>query len=146
MSWIDIFLPLRYGELQWSPGVMHSLLQILGVFCCGICRPNCPPGKWRQVRQMHQESGPGEAVGRPQMVPLDLTPEVLDDCGSFWAEVAYLEQCIVYRNQQSIATTNGDPVVQTKGPAIMTAVRFVQCRWDVALSLFAEAPKVWGFY
>lgn len=115
MSWIDIFLPLRYGELQWSPGVMHSLSQILGVFCCGICRPNCPPGKWRQVRQMHQESGPGEAVGRPQMVPLDLTPEVLDNCGSFWAEVAYLEQCIVYHNQQSIATTNGDPVVQLEG-------------------------------
>ena len=71
---------------------MHSLLQILGVFF-RHCRPNCHPCKWRQVRQMHQESGPGEAVGRPQMVPLDpldITPEVLDDCCSFWGRSCLL--------------------------------------------------------
>ena len=126
-------------------------VQVLCILCCrslvfffGICGPTiAPPGKWRQVRQMHQESGPGEAVGRPQMVPLDITPEVLDDCCSFWEEVAYLEQCIVYHNQQSIATTNGSNVVQRRVQHYFPAVRF-RFRWDVALSLFAEAPKVWG--
>ena len=49
-----------YGELQWNPGLTLSLLRWskMGAKALMLSNP-------LQVRQMHQESGSGEAVGRP---------------------------------------------------------------------------------